>query len=750
MATVPGWQMWSNIDGYTNPDFVYRSLGSSGHNDIYIRQCSNHIEHFVKGDDQYDYGGGDTGQINFFSYLFYPQDGDAYSGASEVGNFGPRLYYIDANDPGHKWYRQDFLSQRIGGSSHVATGTPFEELEPDDGDTDPVSEENRRWHELTQGPIGTTPYGKVLTTDNKSSLYFGMDTGEVYRYGFARGGGHYDNTGTLQNGELLADFSGLGYSISFLTWYLDRLSRTPYLFVMGTDSAHVAKINLVTGLNSSISSPSWPARATDDGSDSTQQNSGASCWDGGQFIYVLRGGDAPTGGFGFQTNFPDWGIYDILNDTWKTTETPEDPSFRYLDGSAYLDYKGYSLTFINKNISGFSNNRIYYIYDDELWYLELEDNGLPLTSDPTWKRQGYISAYANDGEIFYSRHNRIFNIPFATHFSINGVYERFPVAQNRVLLFADLEDSGSTSLNWKMSDVNYFPSAANSRSRRELVDGHTCRVRTGIDASTNYIFVGDSDRIIVATQSAQVRGNIPSNQLWQVAYMGSFDTNYPETPYAEFADNVNAGVFRKIRLKNRIGEFESNFKYFVSGTSGPSETKTYYPDGRSRKIGYSESVVVSHIDEEYIVATLRNNYNAGAKIGIDPNPSGVFLWQQEMFQATNIAPRLPGDYNGSDDPSKQLYSIPISETEVISSTATAIAANGIVPVESLNLVSGVESEGSWNAREVRGRLKGMYVIGKTSGVDSGHTIALSDGSYKILGIEGYNSKYLLIGPLVNE
>ena len=71
MTTVPGWQLWANIDGYNYPDFVYYSTGSNGKNDIYIRQKIGSPEPFLFGADQYDYGNGDSGFINFFSYLYY-------------------------------------------------------------------------------------------------------------------------------------------------------------------------------------------------------------------------------------------------------------------------------------------------------------------------------------------------------------------------------------------------------------------------------------------------------------------------------------------------------------------------------------------------------------------------------------------------------------------------------------------------------------------------------------------------------
>jgi hypothetical protein len=34
MTTVPGWQMWNNIDGYDGYNMVYYSTGSDGYKDI--------------------------------------------------------------------------------------------------------------------------------------------------------------------------------------------------------------------------------------------------------------------------------------------------------------------------------------------------------------------------------------------------------------------------------------------------------------------------------------------------------------------------------------------------------------------------------------------------------------------------------------------------------------------------------------------------------------------------------------------
>jgi hypothetical protein len=725
MKTVNGWQLWSNIDGYEHMDFVYRSSGSDERKDIFIRQRIGQPEPCVGGTEQYDYGNGDTRYLNFFSYLYYPPNGDAYAGASEVGAFGPRLFLFNAHNEYRKLYYQDFLGQKKGAAAAVAYGTPAEELDSPEWLVDDHCVQKRRWSDLNCGNFG---YGGMtkFTTDGKRFLYI-MTSNGTYQYSMARAGGAFDSSGDIVDEGVLIS-SNIFY---YLCFFQDRHTGKDYLFAMEDESDEGVTIMEVDGdeVNrygspvsvSVVNGPTWPTPLGSSNS-YTVQKAKASVWDGKRYIYVLRGG---TGTNNYKS--PDWGRFDTQTNEWITNSVPENPDFegfaRDLDGT-------FDIKFMSKDITGYDYDRLYVYASSNIYVMDLGDDGMPSSTNPSWYIIDDVSLYFsyNDARFILSRSGRLFAYD-ATANGPQNKYDEYQLRPTRSLYYSDFDPDGG---DWVAEDAGYAPFRLESYASYVLVDGYACRVKC--EGTTSYVFIGDEDRIIVATSPS-------TSQRWSVAYMGAFESVYDSDPYGVVDGDINAGRFRKIKIKQQSGSFVVGEKYFITGNNGPIVYKKYEPDGRVIPVGPSESITIVETGDDYIVASIYNDYNDGAKIGIDPQPVGVFFCDLEKFQTTNVVNRLDDDFNGSDSPSKQTYTIPISEDSIQSGNMI----EGYTFLYDCTISTG-ESEGNHIGREIRGRMKGVFAVG-SRGVPDGATVEVNGDAYKIISITGYRNKHLAIGPI---
>lgn len=769
MTRVPGWQLWCNFDGYSTPDKVYYSTGTSGRNAIYIRQkIAPAVPYIADQVDYYDYDGyGDTGYIIFNSYVNYPQNSSITSGVSEIGTIGPRLIY-SAQSSGtgatYSWYHQDFLSQKPGGASHAVYGSVLGEDEPSDNYPDYRCASKRRWTAQQAGPTEGDPYSgrQIITaTDGVNSIYVMVTQTynmKLYKYTLKKSGGQIDSFGLGQTGAtLLYNFSGV-WTPRYMVYAVDRTTRTPYLYLWGGSSTQAAKYNLATNTLTNIATFSWVSR----GNPATTTGMGdcrAACWDGKRYIYIIRGGvyyDAVGGGGNRAT--PDWARYDTVTNTYRVTTDPEDPAFRgiILSWSGTTGISGRAhLTYLNRNVSGFTYNRLYFAIPggdagEGIYYLELGDDGLPVVANPYWSYESRIShwEYYNTGKMMYTREKKVILAPYVMY-GINGKYERFPGSTQMIRQNAYWNMSQTPGQKWdiRAMDCHFYPERGENNYDETLyLDGYSCRVRTGIGTNTDYIFVGDADRIIVATKTYPYNNTSGGQQSWSLAYMGAFNSAYDDTPYAELAEDLYAGAHRKVRLTNVIGTFDAMQRYTIVDVKSTGFVKTYnFADQRTRRIANSEVITVFSFDGEYAVVSVKNDYKAGAKIGFDPQPVGLFISEQEKFQVTNVGSRMADDINGCDDPSKQTFTTASNDDTLKNAVLQSIALNQPLTIMECPIMS-ADSEGNTIARENRGTMKGIYAIGKASGISGEQTVAIGDKAYFVLSLPEYN-KYLLIGPI---
>ena len=733
MANQSGWTLRSDIGQY---DKVYYSAGTDGKKDIYIRQRLGPVETFIRGADQYDYGNGDTGFINFQAYGYFPEDGDVCAGASEIGQLGPRFLWTPGNTD-FKLYHQDILSQQPGGSPHVIYGDPTNEQEPPETIIDENGLVRRRWtYNPTSLPTKTDLYysgEKKFAFDGHRYLYICdlADTSRALKRYSLQGKGGYQ-VGFSSYTTHIGVRNMPWYPI-YMEYFEDRRTREEYLFVAGDIETNFAKINLKSGLITYLASADWPDRwgttgLFTGGWYTQEQSARSACWNGGRYIYILRGG-VYAGGSYDKFESPDWGVYDIYNDTWRTTTDPEDPEFRGIPREP-VDYSlggKKNLLFVNKALSGFEYDRIYLVGDNtgKLLYMELGDNGLPHIDggyeSGFWKEQGRevaaswpLTSY--QGYLFLSRSNRVFYGPTRQFGIINGIYETFPSSPARNLPYTDLKEEDS--VHWEFTDECYFPQASGSlgESSYAYVDGYACRVRTSISSNTEYVFIADDDRIIVATKS---------DSEWSVAYMGAFESVHAETPYGELLEDVSSGFSKKIKLTNVSGTFEEGEEYFIMDSTGSSYNSYCEILDKTNTFVNGEAVRVLKVEDNTLTVSLKADYKAGSKIALDPQPVGLFFWETEKFQTTNIYNSEYDDFSGTDDPSAQVHAC--------------------IPDSVLGeycIVAGEYGEGWYVKQGTRGKLKGVY----TGDSYEETFVSIGDNVYYAIKPPDYYYS-LLIGPV---
>lgn len=760
---VPGWQLWSNIDGYGNGgeydgyDMVYRSLGSTGRNEIFVRLRVAPPEPFQRGADYHDYDNrGDTGYVIFQSYVYFPKDGDAYAGYSEIGKFGPRFMHMSGGDDYRVWHHEILqLNHRAGGGQIHITGTS--ESAPATDALHTITEDLNHFTQQNSGPTNSSIFVTTFfphDTDGKANVYVSSLAGNsVQRYDMRRGGGQY-NLSTISRSYTYPSppFSDVFY----LCYYEDRVTKVPYLLAIGADNDETAKLNLLTETWEAVADiPTWPTRVVTEmftsSEDNTLNESSAICWDGGNHIYMTRGGFTAVSS---SMATPDWGVYFIQEDKWRITQDPFDPSFPELP---FEQVSHEILEFYSKQISGFEFNRLYAFDDgaDEVWYLELDDNGLPHPGNPDWTSQGEMGNNASgtlgQPHIKFLRSGRVLMMPQRIATAAVSLWETFSNLYDNSFWFArEFPETGNIA--WKVHDRAFFPQFGDGGdgAMMNLFDGYMARVRTSINNDTDYILVGDEDRIIVATKSRQaktvVSGDTPE---WNVCYAGAFESQYSNTPYGELAEGVQSGFSKEIKLTNIEGQFEPNEKYFIINTTDSMTYEdTHFMEGTKRKLVNSEKIVVTNVSGNTITASLRNSYPAGSKIARDPQPVGLWFSELEKFQVTNISPRLSDDLTGSYDPASQIYAISTENATVDYSANGATTRNTGIPLWPL-VISNAESEGELNDREVRGKLKGVFSLGDFTSIEGGETISVGDNAYVILELPRYQT-FIAFGPINDD
>lgn len=711
MTTVPGWQLWSNIDGYDGHNMVYYSTGSDGYKDIYFRAVSGLSEAPLIGTYQRDYGGGDTGYMNLFGYGYFPQGGDAYSGYTEVGTMGPRIFAFTGNfmSGSHylqTWY-QNVLSQQHYGTAASAggTATSYSIVTPSSN-----TYYRKKWGQFYACPFRNAYADDCITWDGKKYFYYSYQYfNRIERYTTERGGGKSRGT----------EFGGTAYTspTTLAMCYIeDKASRDEYLYMC--KSTYFSRINIRTGITSNTASFIWPTR---DGNNNTSYGPWMA-WDGNDHIYMIRGGAI------FNGRSADWAMYTISSNTWRATTNPEDANFRNLPH----DTTSSAIVFAHKSITGLQYNRLYTFLRERLYWINLDDDsGLPLSN---WTLAGYSGRYGisdtyDYNRLMITRHGKILVLYNQQSDIISKMY-RVPGYCDRMVesfIFAESGTQTATPI-----DNSYFP-WKQYIGTQFYIDGYMSRVRTAVGGTTQYHFIADEDRVIIATNS---------NSIWSLAYVGVFNSFYDSEPCAELSQDVKKGKSVVLPLKNIRGTLKEGEYYVIIG-NGAGKTETNFVDGTRNKYVNSQRLYISHVYANKVVASLYEDYPAGSKIAYDPQPVGVLFPTLNKFQTTNNMKNANYAFDNSlsEDRAAQTYNLFNGDAIVAGSIQNKGSAD--VTLDSVKFGT-VFLEGQMEGYEVRGELIGVYAV-PTTFID-GNVISVGDKSYLIVGVTDTGFKYA-VGPI---
>jgi hypothetical protein len=501
----------------------------------------------------------------------------------------------------------------------------------------------------------------------------------------------------------------------------DRDTRTPYLYYMDFDSDW-SRRNLLTGATTALTSPSGIYASTSTGTS-------VMAWDGNDKIYHARASSSD-----------EWGWYSITTDSWTSGFPAVLPNTGSNDGSN-------EFLFVPHYMSGRANNRLYTLMNNsEVFYIDLDnDTGGRLGGFAVWTSAGKVDEFslAASAKLWINRYGRMFLRTGAGADRVDDVSDVFAqIVDGRALYMCrNLNTTGSHT--WETVDFNWMPEHVEGLSNSGenysyYTDAYQSRVRTSVSGDTIYHLIADEDRLIVATIA---------DGFNTICYAGAFEPSSDDDTVGTLTETVTKGFSKKIKLRNVRGEFEVNKGYFIIDVTGDKGyIKEDEIEGSRRRLVHSEQITVTDVvvvedepDTVIVTASIRNDYPSGAKLGIDPQPVGVFMDDLHKFQTTNKIPGIYDDLDGSDDAAAQVYSM-VQNDEVVR------RGNRVERTDSKfvwpSRFGTIEGEGFYIGKEFRGQMKGVYSLTTFTGL----TININGEGYLSLRTDAAQTSWA-IGPL---
>lgn len=680
--TQNGWNIRSQINNF---DTVLFSAGEDGYQDIYVRlRCAVEDRPSGRYGRQRIFKDGYSGYMNFFTYQYFPEDGDGYDGYGEAGRYGPRflwwggdedLYYAHAGDVS-EWQEKNGPDATVG--------------------------------------LGSTGSESRIAFDGISSIWFeGSAT-------FGSLGEYY--LGSEKNIKLSPVFNRTIYNVTANTdqmvYWVDPNTRKEYIWIMsgidstptkeGLESMSLGRWNMESGfMEYGFAGPVWP----NVGGDLYQYNASL-LWNGHDYLYTQRG-QASNGG----SNTNDWARYHIPSDTW-TLMSPDLPS-------TVPNVDEFVMMWLDKSISGFDEHRIYMVdgADNDIKYIEIDgDSGaaigswVDVGSTPVSPSNWAMLTHNNNNRFYYSR-----------------------MEGTRAVYYADMV---SGTLTWNLMDSNWLPTAAGTFDGHPefiYVDGYASRVRTSLFDRTQYWFFADKDHVKVATKSDGQDSFCYAGKLFEYSNIA---------PKAVSTQAVTAGSGKVIPIDLKTGEFVVGEKYYIVNVVDEGGANIAGADeGISRRFKPGETITVtSYVPEVSItVSTLKNSYPVGSRIGKDPQAVGVTLEGTDKIQMLNYINNDATDLSGSYDMSKSMYNLRSIDEDLIDDSGGDARRNYYMLWPMSAVTDDTELMGV--GKDVRGRLIGVFAISASGAIKSGDTITVGENVFLVIEPPTQKEYIYAIGPL---
>lgn len=418
-------------------------------------------------------------------------------------------------------------------------------------------------------------------------------------------------------------------------------------------------------------------------------------------LYAVRGGGDSN-----------MGIFDVDENSWSTFSAPSNVGGA---GCAVL---------LSKEATG---------YDHDRWYLfcswfpnyyfvswELDDDG---------NRVGGYTAHASPGTgsetgaiLFYAGGNKIF---FINDDNDNLKYWTIPGSPTA-------SGSWTTLVDWLNHDVDF------SQPITMAVQDHLAsKVKVDDFTGSKYWLFVDEDRVVVVTETEE---SALSNE-YEFGYAGLFETYADNTTVLTTA-SVSSGE-SEIPVNNVSG-FKIGSTYKLVGLDAGAIVIGF--NGEERRFAAGENITVSGVSQSqsYITVSspLLNDYNAGAKIGVDVQPVGVMLGKLDRMHTVN------GPYKYSKyinrDPAYQFYFLQYPQQEITGQSERKGGYN-VWPTMLVHSAIYDNDSTQYTNSDVRGQLKGVYFV--STDLPSETTVEYDGATYISFSLGNDLAEQVVIGPV---
>lgn len=508
---------WTLHDTVTTRDKVLKSNGTDGKRNMTYRLTAyNEAGNPYKGVSDYH-----KFAANILVRGYHNWDAPTNTGLNEFGKLGPWILQGEqwSNTGSYCFLRFDVSPPPANGSIsfHHAMGSTGNMVNHFDG-------RRKAWS---------------FSTTSQSLRVLDIATGEAFA--------------ATSNGSLVQNF-GNRYALVY-----DVATDKEYIYVLNNTSTQIDQF-----WRYDVDANSWGRLASPNVSGTPQ--GGWVIWNGGDFLYVLMGGN----GVGFQR-------YQISTNTWTVlTNAPAGRSTNLtpFNGSS----TSINCVYVPASVTGFSEDVIYtmlassgstiYRYDvtSNVWR---STTGTGALSSPTTLDNQILLLFDGQRYLYYGDINA----------DDNGWYR------------SDLTTTPNTFVN-----IGTLMDTPRPTGGAIFINHNTSHIRGHETAFVQYFFYGDADRVVVVTR---IGTNILNGKYYW-AYMGKYDTYYRPNVMTMTA-GASAGSLVSIQVDSNAGYVAGDSVQVWDPTTGNIELTNIFdmPNGTTIRCGITKS------------------YTIGSRVGVD-------------------------------------------------------------------------------------------------------------------------------------
>lgn len=488
-------------------------------------------------------------------------------------------------------------------------------------------------------------------------------------------------------------------------YVLDNSTNTEYIYGFGqsaTTGAQFARLNLTSN--------AWQARA--DVPWASTSEAGKICWDGYNRLYAIRAQSTTS-----------FAHYNIASNIWTSGAVLPFTAFRgcnliYVPGTSTRPNRLYANA---GELSG------------AMARLDLNADGTPsgswvsVTSCPYGlgdNTEGGARLYYLGGDYIWAGPSR-------------------SVTSQEILRYSITNNNWTNQLGTAVEEYdNWAHVTSQGGGSGALVQNHQTYVPCGDGYSTQFWYFGDADRIAVITKD--------QNNVYDFIYVGMIDSYYtrqqttltaPLTPGIEKSVTVSDGSI-----------FSADQKVTLSDPSGVSDFVTHNGlDGYVRRYVPSEIATIKSVNANTLVFySISNTYASGTKVGVDTTPYGITAFRNNIIQMNNHVPKSSSIYrpptNNNTSQSAQIYRY----TCPVSTEITTQSSNEARTLQYMLWPLVVQNFSALAGDEVRGQLKGVYIVDNSGTATAGDVITFQGNTYLLFSFNSTfyaDARLFAFGPL---